>query len=219
MAALEIIKFDRARPEPDIVDRVAEHILLGGVAILPTDTVYGLIGDATADPAAEMMYTLKERDAQNPLPVFVDTAEGLYRWYIRFNPDYQKLTDEFWPGPLTLVLPVWPGFYLRVGGDGRSVGVRATGEPVVFSLMRKTNRYLLATSANPSGVAAENTDIKAWLDKFPGVRVIWLQPGDFTPQPVSSVIDLTGDMPVLLREGAIDEKTLKKVVPDLTVRR
>jgi L-threonylcarbamoyladenylate synthase len=72
MAATEIITFDRESPSPDVVDRLAEHILIGGLAVLPTDTVYGLIGDATADIASQAIFKLKNRPAEQALPVFVD---------------------------------------------------------------------------------------------------------------------------------------------------
>jgi len=217
MAALEIINYDRQSPSPADVDRLAEHIFTGGLAILPTDTVYGLVGDVTADPAARMIFRLKNRPSENPLPVFVDGPISLYRWYIRLRPKYIPLAQKFWPGPLTLVVPVWPGFYLRVGGDGRSVGIRATTEPIIFSLMRKTNRYLFATSANRSGVDPEGFDIQGWLDDFPDVRILWYKPEGYIPQAVSSVVDLTGKTPVLLRSGAIPGESLKKFLPDLKI--
>lgn len=218
MVALEIIRYARQSPSPELVDRLAEHIFIGGLAILPTDTVYGLVGDATADPAARTIFRLKNRPVENPLPVFVDGPASLSRWNIRLHPKHLPLAQKFWPGPLTLVVPVWPGFYLRVGGDGRSVGVRSTAEPIIFALMRKTNRYLFATSANPSGAKPNEFDIPAWLGEFPDVRVLWFKPDDYTPQAVSSVIDLTGKTPVLVRAGAIPEKSFKKLLPGLEIR-
>jgi len=219
MAATEIIPFDRESPSPEVIDRVAEHILIGGLAIVPTDTVYGLVGDATADVAAEAIFKLKNRPSSQALPVFVDRPGGLYRWNIRLQPKYMPLTEKFWPGPLTLVVPVWPGFYLRVGGDGRSVGVRETGEPIVRALMRKSNRYLLATSANPSGTEPQDFDIARWLEESSNGRILWCKPESYAPGAVSSVIDLTGKAPVLLRAGAIPGETCKKVLPDLQFQR
>jgi len=219
MAATEIIPFNRESPSPDVVDRLAEHILIGGLVILPTDTVYGLIGDATADVAAEAIFKLKNRPADQPLPVFVDRPRSLYRWNIRIQPKYLPLTEKFWPGPLTLVLPVWPGFYLRVGGDGRSVGVRETAEPIVRALMKKANRYLLATSANPAGVEPQGFDIARWLEQAPNGRILWCKPENYNPGTVSSVIDLTGRKPVLLRAGAIPGEACKKILPDLEIQR
>lgn len=219
MAALEIVPFDRESPSPDVVDRLAEHVLTGGVAVVPTDTVYGLIGDATAQPAAQTIFRLKNRSMDHPLPVFTDGPESLSHWSIRLRPEHLPLVKEFWPGPLTVVLAVWPGFFLRVGGDGRSVGVRATAERLIWLLMRKTNRYLFATSANPTGVDPQRVDLPAWLAESTDGDILWLKPEQYTPGVVSSVLDLTGRTPVLVREGAIPVATLKKFLPNIEVRR
>ena len=219
MAIPEVLPINRQSPLVELVDRLAEHILAGGVAIVPTDTVYGLIGDATAAPAAEAIFRLKGRSPSQPLPVFVDGTESLLRWFIRLRPKYVNLARTFWPGPLTMVLPVWPGFFLRAGGDGRSVGVRVTAEPLIQLLMRKTNRYLFATSANPSGVDPHAVDYPAWLADFADGEVLWFKPEQYAPGAVSSVLDLTGHRPVLLREGAISGETFKKFLPDLGIRR
>lgn len=215
MATPQVFSFDRESPAPDLVDQLAEHILTGGVVVLPTDTVYGLIGDAIAQPAAEEIFHLKNRSPQAALPIFVDEASSLSRWCIRLSPKFMTLAEEYWPGPLTLVLPVWPGFYLRVGGDGRSVGVRATAEPIVLALMRKTNRFLLATSANPSGVNPGAVDLRAWLTEKSTSRVLWCRPESYESRSASTVIDLTGRAPVLLRQGTIPQELLKKFLPDL----
>jgi len=219
MAATEIIPFNRESPSPEVIDRLAEHILIGGVAIVPTDTVYGLVGDATADIAAEAIFKLKNRPSSQALPVFVDRPGSLYRWNIRLQPKYMCLTEKFWPGPLTLVVPVWPGFSLHVGGNGRSVGVRKTGEPIVQALMSKARRYLLATSANPSGTEPQDFDIARWLEESPDGRILWCKPENYTPGVVSSVIDLTGKAPVLVRAGAIPVETCKNILPDLQLQR
>jgi tRNA threonylcarbamoyl adenosine modification protein (Sua5/YciO/YrdC/YwlC family) len=219
MSAPLTITYNRQTPAPELVERLAEHLMIGGLAVVPTDTVYALIGDATAEPAAQAIFQLKNRAEDQALPVFVDDARSLERWYIRLRPKYRPLAEAFWPGALILVLPVWPGFYLRVGGDGKSVGVRATLEPIIYKVMRKANRYVYATSANPTGVEPAACDIAAWLESSENGQVMWLKPEDsFAPGPVSSVVDLTGTMPLATRIGAIAEDRLKKVVPDLQVR-
>lgn len=220
MSAPVTIRYNRQSPPPEVVDRLAEHLMIGGVAVVPTDTVYALIGDATAEPANQAIFRMKKRPVEHALPVFVDEASSLERWYIRLRPKYRPVAAQFWPGALTLVLPVWPGFYLRVGGNGRSVGVRATIEPLVYKVMRKANRYLLATSANPTGIAPDGFDMAAWLEDSPNGSVLWFKPeDDFAPGAVSSVVDLTGATPVATRLGAISGSSLKKVLPDLRIQR
>ncbi len=220
MSALVTIRYDRQSPAPEIIERLAEHLMIGGLAVLPTDTTYALVGDATAEPAAQAIFRMKKRPTEHALPVFVDEASSLERWFIRLRPKYRPVADQFWPGALTLVLPVWPGFYLRVGGDGRSVGVRATHEPIVYKVMRKANRYLLATSANPTGIGPGEFDMKTWLEDSVDGNVMWYKPDNgFTSGPASSVVDLTGVKPVATRLGAIAEESLKKILPELEIKR
>jgi len=218
MSALLTVAYNRQEPSPELVERLAEHLMIGGLAVVPTDTVYALIGDATAEPAARAIFRLKNRPEDCALPIFVDEAGSLERWYIHLLPKYRSLTDTFWPGALTLVLPVWPGFYLQVGGDGKSVGVRATLEPIIYKVMRKANRYIYATSANPAGADPQTCDIAAWLKNSANGQILWLKPENgFTPGKVSSVVDLTGTVPQVTRVGAISAERLKKALPDLRI--
>ncbi len=216
--AVRRLQFTRKNPEADVVDQVAEHVLTGGMAVVPTDTVYGIIGDATAKPVAEAICALKNRPGEEALPVFVDHASSLVRWHIKLPDKYLPVTEAFWPGPLTLILPSLPDFYLAVGGDGKSVGVRETAESIVYKVMRKTNRYLFATSANPSNEDPKTVNYKSWLESATKATVIWCEPNnEYQPQDVSTVLNLTGRTPTIKRQGAISVQQLQKIIPNLKV--
>ena len=169
------------------VARAAALLLAGEVVAFPTDTVYGLA--AATDVAVRRIYELKGRDERKPLVLMAADAEAL-EGRVRIGPQALRYMRRFWPGPLTLVLPA---------GDG-TVGVRVPQHPLAPELLDAAGP-LWTTSANRSGypdtttadeVATELPDLAAVLD---GGRA----PGG-TP---STVLDLSGPRPAVLREGAI----------------
>jgi L-threonylcarbamoyladenylate synthase len=169
------------------VGRAAELLRAGKVVAFPTDTVYGLA--AATGPAVRRVYELKGRDAGKPLVLMGADPES-FGDRIRVGPAALRYMRRFWPGPLTLVLP---------SGEG-TVGVRVPDHPLTLQLLRAAGP-LWTTSANRSGrpealtaddVAAELPEVDAVLD---GGRA----PGG-TP---STVLDLSGPRPRVLREGAI----------------
>jgi L-threonylcarbamoyladenylate synthase len=188
---------------PGIIAEAAALLCAGRLVAFPTETVYGLGGDATDDRAVAEIFAVKGRPRFNPLIVHVpglDEAEAL----VVFDQRARQIARQFWPGPLSLVLPrrddCRVSLLASAGLD--TVAVRAPAHRVAQKLLRKTGRPIAAPSANRSGrispteaahVAAELGD-KLALILDGGPAMVGLE---------STILDLSGQVPVLLRPGAI----------------
>ncbi len=184
----------------------------GGLVALPTETVYGLAADATSDAAVASIYEAKGRPSFNPLIAHVldvkaARAEGL------FNRAAERLAQAFWPGPLTLVLPVSPGcrvsLLARAGLD--TVALRAPSDPTARAVIEAAARPLGAPSANRSGRVSPTTAAHVLAD-LDG-RIDWILDAGASPHGLESTIVacLDGDA-ALLRPGAIAQETIEAVL-------
>ena len=163
----------------------------GGVLGFPTDTVYGL---AARDAGVPRVYSLKGRDPEKPLVLMAASAEELLGRVV-VGPGALRLMRRFWPGPLTLVLPA-------VGGG--TVGTRVPDHPVALALLAAAGP-LWTTSANRSGQAEALSDREA-TEALPGLDAVLV--GEAPGGLASTVVDLSGSRPVVLREGAVPASAL-----------
>jgi L-threonylcarbamoyladenylate synthase len=154
------------------------------------------------DPAAvEKIYALKGRSAAQALPLIAADRAQVEARLGPLNDRASRLADRFWPGPLTLLLPASPALAAQVtAGTGR-VGVRVPAHPVARALCRVSGTLLTATSANPSGLPA-SSDPDLVADSLQGIDVL-VDAGTTPGGPPSTIVDVTGDRPVLVRSGAI----------------
>lgn len=192
------------------VDEAVAALQRGELVAAPTDTVYGLMVAADRPGAAAALARAKGRDAHVPVQVLVAGsdqvtvlagADGL-------GPVAGRLAERYWPGALTLVVRRRPDLGLDLGGDGTTVGVRAPDHPVVVALCRAVGP-LAATSANQHGEAPLTT-AAAVAAAFDG-RVAVVVDGGPGGAVASTVVDVTGVEPVLLRQGAVPWEELKVV--------
>jgi L-threonylcarbamoyladenylate synthase len=193
---------DSARPEPEILARAARALSQGGVAALPTETLYGLAADIASNQGLEAVARIKGREADKPFPLIIGEMSQLADLVTDLPPLARELAERFWPGPLTLVLPAKPGLSPRVVSAQGGVGVRLSPHPVAAGLARSLGRAITATSANFAGAAAQakvedlDPDLLAKLD-------LVLDAGPCPGGKPSTILDLCGPEPRLLREGAI----------------
>jgi L-threonylcarbamoyladenylate synthase len=181
----------------------------GGLVVLPTETVYGLGADATNGEAVAAIYALKSRPRFNPLIIHVASVE-MARRYVQWN-DRAELLSQFWPGPLTLVLKHTGGIADIVMAGGDTVAVRVPRHPYARSLLAAYDAPIAAPSANRSGRISPTT-AQHVRDEF----------GDACPQVIdggacevgveSTVVDVSGDRPRLLRHGSITREMLEAVL-------
>ncbi len=187
----------------------------GRVVAFPTETVYGLGADATDDNAVAAVFAAKDRPRFNPLIVHVVGVEAAEAIVI-FNERATALARAFWPGPLTLVLPRHPnsGLSLLVGAGLDSVAVRAPDHPVARALLDAAGRPVAAPSANSSGRVSPTT--AAHVADSLGNRVAMILDGG--PCRVgleSTVVDLGGGTPALLRPGGVPAEAIEAIIGPL----
>ena len=191
-------------------DRAAALINQGQVVALPTETVYGLAADASNLNAVSRIFELKKRPADNPLIVHISDIRQMSAFSENTNPDdIQKLADAFWPGPLTMVLPKKSSVLDVVTAGLDTVALRMPDHPTTLKIIDQS-RPVAAPSANrsgrPSPTRAEHV-IEDFGESLPvvdgGICRVGLE---------STVLDLTGVMPAILRPGAISGKNIAQVL-------
>jgi L-threonylcarbamoyladenylate synthase len=194
------------------IARAAALLRAGRLVAFPTETVYGLGGDATNDRAVAAIFAAKARPRFNPLIVHVrDLAEA--EELAVFNSSARHAAVRFWPGPLTLVLPRQPFAGLSLLGSAglETVAIRVPAHPVAQGLLREAGRPIAAPSANRSGRVSPTEAAHVADDLGDDVALIL----DDGPTPVgleSTVLDLSGEAPALLRPGAVTFEALTELL-------
>lgn len=186
--------------------RAIDVLRHGGVVALPTDTVYGLVAVAADDAAVERIYELKARDPQQPMPLFVASLEQAELVGV-FNAAAGALAARFWPGALTIVVPVRPAYGSRALAGGATVGLRAPGDAWIREAAAQLGP-LTGTSANIAGREECHTaaEVRAQLGEAPDLIVD--APVDATGKP-STIVDCSGrDGVRVLRDGAVPRRDI-----------
>jgi tRNA threonylcarbamoyl adenosine modification protein (Sua5/YciO/YrdC/YwlC family) len=189
------------------VREAVDAALAGATIVFPTDTVYG-IGTRPDDPdATARLFGVKERPRELELPVLVPSVEA-GRAIAAFDARAEALAEAFWAGPLTIVLPrtdASGGWEL--GGDPSTIGIRMPNHPLTLALLERTGP-LAVTSANRSGEATPAT-CEELRGVFGGSVAVYLCADEPLGQIASSVVDLTGAEPRMLRAGAVSEDDVR----------
>lgn len=189
--------------DSDAVDNAVTLWRMGQLVVVPTETVYGLAADALNGEAVARIYNVKGRPQFNPLIVHVADEDTAQR-YVEWTNHAETLARAFWPGPLTLVLrrrrdcPI--SELVSAGGD--TLGIRIPAHPVTLQLLKAFDGPIAAPSANRSGCISPTTAQHA-RDELGDAAPLIIDGGACQVGIESTVIDLTGDAPVMLRPGAI----------------
>jgi release factor glutamine methyltransferase len=183
----------------------------GQVVVLPTDTVYGIGADAFSPAAVAALLAAKGRGRNLPPPVLVGSVRAASALTQSLGPYGQDLIDEFWPGPLTLVFRASPTLRWDLGDTQGTVAVRMPLHPIALDLLRRTGP-MAVSSANLHGAPAATTADEAAGQLGEAVSV-YLDGGPCADSVPSTILDLTGTVPRLLRAGVIGIDALRKVVP------
>ncbi len=199
------------------IAEAARHLRSGGLVAFPTETVYGLGADATQDKAVAAIYELKSRPSFNPLIAHVADLEMAERYAI-FDHRARYLARRLWPGALTLVLPRNPAALMSdlVTAGLPTLAIRVPDHPVALQLLQALGRPVAAPSANRSGKVSPTT--AEHVDEEFGARLGMILDGGPTRDGLeSTVLDLTGDRPVLLRPGGVTRETLEASLGEIDV--
>lgn len=200
-----------AKPTPDMIAKAAGLLREGGLVAFPTETVYGLGGDASHPLAVARIFAAKGRPADHPLIVHLADAAQLPEWAVSIPEGALRLAKAFWPGPLTLILKKQPWVLGSVTGGQDTIGLRIPRHPVAQALLKAFGRGLAAPSANPF-TRVSPTTAGAVLEEL-GDRVDMVLDGGACEVGLESVIvDMSGEAPVILRPGMISAQAVSEIL-------
>lgn len=193
---------DPESPQRDAMQEAAKWILNGGIVALPTDTLYGLAADPFSAAAVARVFAVKGRGAERALPLIAADEAQVTAHLGRLPAAGQRLAERFWPGPLTLVIAAAPGLARDVTGGTQTVGVRVPADAVARAICAATGRPITATSANVSGEPP--TPDPDHVERTLGDRIdLLIDTGATRGGAPSTIVDVTGTEPALVRAGAI----------------
>lgn len=174
----------------------------GGIVALPTETVYGLCASAEEGVAISLIYNLKERDYDKPIAVLVDGMKMVEKYCKDIPEGAYRLAEKYWPGPLTMILPDAGRLPAMVTAFGKTLGVRCPDHPLTLAVIKALDAPVAATSANPSGKESATTAQQV-MDYFDTEIEGILDGGPCAVGVESTIVDLSGEEPEILREGGI----------------
>lgn len=199
----------------DNIDKAAELIKRGEVVAFPTETVYGLGAICDNDDAVAKIFKIKERPNDNPLIVHVSSIEQAKEYVLEFTKIGQALADAFWPGPLTLVMKKDHRVSKLVSAGLDTVAIRFPEHPVAIELIKRCGG-IAAPSANLSGRPSPTKAEHVEFDLGDKLQFI-LDGGECEKGLESTVVDVTGDIPVILRPGHVTAEQIKNTVGSVAV--
>lgn len=206
--------------EKEILQEAGKILRDGGLVAFPTETVYGLGGDALNPLSSQKIYAAKGRPSDNPLIVHICKWEDIYDIASFVPEEAKKLAGTFWPGPLTMILPKAEKVPYETTGGLDTVAVRMPDNPVALALIEAAGGYVAAPSANRSGKPSP-TLAKYVMEDMDGRIDMVLDGGSLGIGLESTIVDLTGETPEILRPGYITkemlEEVLGKVDTDVTI--
>lgn len=197
---------------PSSIGAAARSIATGGVVAIPTETYYGLAADPGRADALDRVRRLKGRAEDKPLLLLVDGVARARRVAPGAPSLLERLAGAFWPGPLTLVLPAPAGLHPALVGPGGGVAIRHPAHPVAEALVGRCDRPLTGTSANRSGDPAADRPDAIRLHRQSRLLAGILDAGPTPGGPPSTLLDLTGERPRVLRPGAVEAERLREVL-------
>lgn len=201
---------------PESIEEAAQLIRDGELVGMPTETVYGLGANALDETAVRKIFAAKGRPADNPLIVHVSCLQEIAPLVKEIPESAKRLMEAFWPGPMTLILPKSDAIPSVVSAGLDTVGIRLPSSEAARALIRAAGRPIAAPSANRSGRPSPTTAQHVFEDMDGRIPLI-LDGGASEVGVESSVIDATGEVPVILRPGGITPEMVERVLGDVRV--
>jgi L-threonylcarbamoyladenylate synthase len=202
---------DREHIDPDGIREAGEILKKGGLVAFPTETVYGLGGNALDEQAAGKIYSAKRRPSDNPLIVHIADLEALDAIVTEVPDKAKKLAQAFWPGPLTMIFPKSDKIPYGTTGGLETVAVRMPGHPIALELIRAGGGYVAAPSANTSG--RPSPTMAAHVEEDLDGRIDMIVDGGSVGIGLeSTIVDFTEEVPTILRPGYVNQQMLEDVI-------
>lgn len=212
----KIITIKEQNFSEDEFHEAAEILQNGGLVAFPTETVYGLGGDGMKEDAAKKIYKAKGRPSDNPLIIHISDLEMLDKLVKEVPETAKKLAKKFWPGPLTMIFHKKEEVPYGTTGGLDTVAIRMPAHPVALELIRTSGVCIAAPSANTSGRPSP-TKASHVKDDLDGKIDMIIDGGNVGIGIESTIVDLTGKVPMILRPGYITKKMLEEVVGKVDV--
>jgi L-threonylcarbamoyladenylate synthase len=210
----KIIKVSPEVIEIDKIEEIARVLREDGIIVYPTETFYGLGANGFSATAINKVYRLKKRAPRKPISIVISDLSMLRQIVSGDFSSFQPLISAFWPGPMTIILKASSAVPDELLGQKGTIGVRLTSHPWVRALVHQARFPITATSANISGETPISDPEKA-RESFEGIVDLVVDGGKTEGRFPSTVMDLSGEQPRLVREGAIPLSRLKKHLPSL----
>lgn len=211
-----IKKVDENNIDIDIIREMAEKIRNGETVIFPTETVYGLGANAMDEDAAKKIYVAKGRPSDNPLIVHIADIEEVDKIALEVGEKAKKAMENFWPGPLTIILKKKEIVPNVTSGGLSTVAIRMPSNKIANALIRESKTQIAAPSANisgrPSPTKAEHV-VKEMSGRVSGI----IMGGDCDFGLESTVVDFSDDKPMILRPGSITKEMLEEVLGEVSI--
>lgn len=202
--------------DEELLRQAGEVLRQGGLVAFPTETVYGLGGDALNPESSRRIYAAKGRPSDNPLIVHIARWEDIYSIVSEVSEEAEKIAKVFWPGPLTMILPKSDKVPYETTGGLDTVAVRMPSNPIAAKLIEYGGGYVAAPSANTSGKPSP-TQAKYVREDMEGRIDVIIDGGEVGIGLESTIIDLTVTPPQILRPGYITQKMLSEVLGEVDV--
>lgn len=212
----KILKMDEENIDADAIREAGNILRNGGLVAFPTETVYGLGGDALNAESSGKIYTAKGRPSDNPLIVHIAGMEELSKIVRKIPEEAYLLAEHFWPGPLTMIFEKSDCVPLETTGGLETVAVRMPSNKIARALIRASGGYIAAPSANLSGRPSP-TVAKYVIEDLDGRVDMIIDGGEVNIGLESTIIDLTGDKPMILRPGYITEEMLEETIGSVEI--
>ncbi|MBE5929828.1 MAG: threonylcarbamoyl-AMP synthase [Lachnospiraceae bacterium] len=210
----EIVKINRAQFEDRELFSAAERLRVGGLVAFPTETVYGLGGNAFDETAAARIYAAKGRPSDNPLIVHIADTDALTELAAEVPDAAYRLAEAFWPGPLTMILKKSDKVPKATTGGLDTVAIRMPADEIANALIRLSGVYVAAPSANASG-RPSTTKAEHVIEDLDGKIDMIIDGGASEIGLESTIVDLTGEVPLILRPGYINAEQLAEVLGEV----
>ena len=198
------------------IEIAADILKNGGLVAFPTETVYGLGGDALRPEASKKIYAAKGRPSDNPLIVHIADVESVNELAEDISDKARHLMEAFWPGPLTIILKKKDVVPMETTGGLNTVAIRMPSHPAAAELIRKSGVYIAAPSANTSGRPSPTTAAHVVEDMNGRIDAI-IDGGPVGIGIESTIVDMTGDIPTILRPGYITKRMLEEIVGEVEI--
>ncbi len=203
-----ILKTDTQDNLQAAIQEAAKVILSGGVVAVPTESFYGLAVHALDEKAVERLFAVKRRREDNPVLILIPSKEGLSSYVTEVYEKDRKLMERFWPGGLTMVFFAGPILPKSLSAGTGKIGVRLSSHPVPTKLARAVGAPITGTSANRSGQPPCSTAEEV-MDALGEDIDLILDGGKTAGGKGSTVLDVTTDPPVVVREGIVSRDALR----------